>query len=609
MKRTLFFTLIFTAIMLLITGCIQKRIEENQVYLVNEEHHFPEDDDLLNIEGRIPFQKYEGEDLEKYSDSNQVLLTISPDGEEAFLMEKTIPGYFFTSVIIGDPKENVRIVRKNVNTLEQEIIINNIPFVSKVSWNTEGDIVAFGGGGSLTIYDVSNNSIVMEEMLSQETITNFSWSPDSENKVYTEQPELANASIYYLSSQRKVEAYETREETYYKGKLDNDYYYGTRWDFTTGQIETVILDKQRKVIKTLIPGRFRDSYQKSLLVTGDNGFGLFYIKDINNPEEVITLTDGYVYDAKFVVDGKIAYTTKAEDIEDNAFYLNIASGDGNKLKQFKVPGGSIALSPDGSVGYINGPEWQRVNFLHDFLDEEIVIGYEFAINGEYSEARNIYATIRGGMITYYNYQLWGEKNWDNLDKYFINSENPEQWAHFDMENIFNREQEKIGKPSRQEYALEIEMKSYELKPARERATIAIRVSTKNVHGTGRVIDYTLELIKSDDRWYITGFSTFPDAEEREIIEDIVQGIVEEIQKGNTPYEWLKDKPIDIGQIQFWGMGMNYFAPVVESADAVKVFLRISEQEEEEIYKLVLEKTDQMDWEPIRLTKENLSSLE
>ena len=51
------------------------------------------------------------EDLEKYSDSNQVLLTISPDGEEAFLMEKTIPGYFLP-VIIGDPKENVRIVRK-----------------------------------------------------------------------------------------------------------------------------------------------------------------------------------------------------------------------------------------------------------------------------------------------------------------------------------------------------------------------------------------------------------------------------------------------------------------------------------------------------------------
>ena len=80
--------------------------------------------------------------------------------------------------------------------------------------------------------------------------------------------------------------------------------------------------------------------------------------------------------------------------------------------------------------------------------------------------------------------------------------------------------------------------------------------------------------------------------------DIVQGIVEEIQRATLLYEWLKDKPIDIGQIQFWGMGMNYFAPVVESADAVKVFLRISEQEEEEIYKLVLEKTDQMDWEPI-----------
>lgn len=600
MKRIASLTLVVVAIIALFSaGCSQNEIEENQVYVVSDDRHFQEDADILNIEGRIPFQKYKGKNLEKYCDAHQVLLTVAPDGEEIYLMEKSLTGSS-SGVIFGDPTETVKIVRKNINTLEQETILDSFPFVSNVSWNSEGNMVAFGGGEKLAIYDVKSNSILMEEMLSQETISHFYWSPDSKDKIYTEQPELANASIYYLSSQRKVEAYETREETYYKGRLDNEYYYGTKWDFTTGQIETVILDKQRKVIKTLTPGRFRDAYQKSLLVVNDHGFGLNYIKDINHADQVIPLTNEYVYDVKFVVDGKIAYTTKAQDMEANTFYLYIVSSDGNQLKRFKVEGGSIALSPDGTVGYINGPTWQRVNFVEHTLDEDRNIG-----PGTDNELDNLFTAIRGGMLTYYDYQLQGKQDWVNLEKYFINTENPAQWAYFDMKNIF---QQKIDKAPVKRYALKIEAKDYDIDPAGGQATVNIRVGTRNIHGNGKVVDYTLQLIRSDNRWYITGFSTFPDAEERQVIEDTVQEIVKDIQLGNTLYDELKGKPIKIGQIQFWTKGINYFAPMVENADAVKVFLYTDGFNEEEVYKLVLEKTEQLDWKFSKLTREELSTL-
>lgn len=587
------------AIILLVTGCSQNPVEENQIYVVSDNQSFPEDADLLNIEGRIPFQKYESEDPAHYCEPGQVLLSVSPGGEEVFLMEKS-PGEGLPDVILGDPADQVRILRKNVQTGEQKTIVDGIPFVSKVAWSPDGNLVAFGGGERLTIYDPVNDRLVMEEILSMETISGFYWSPDSKDKLYTEQPDLANASIYYLSSQRKVEAYETREETYYKGRLDNDYYYGTKWDFTTGQMQTVVLDKHRKVIKTIGPGLFRDAYQKSLLLGNDHGFGLSYIKDITRPDQVVALTDEYVYDAKFVTGGQIAYTVQAGDTTGNAFYLYIASPEGRQLKRLKVYGGRIALSPDGTFGYVNGPVWQRVDFVDHTLAEDNLPGAGAEVN-----LAGIYETIRGGMTTYYEYRFRGKRNWVDLDKYFINTDTPAQWALFDMETIFRRENGKLPAPR---YALNIRVMDFQLHPAGERAAFRIRVSTRSSEGTGKVVDYALELIKSSEHWYITGFSTFPDSEERRLVEETVQDIITGIQLGNTLYDELQGKPMKIGQVQFWNKGMNYFAPLVARADAVKVFLHTGPPGAGEIYKLVLEKTEQMDWKVVKLTQEDLGGL-
>lgn len=598
MNRITPFVKVIILVALLVTACTQNAIEENQVYVVSEDQPFPEDAELLNVEGGIPFQKYKGEDLAGYCEPGQVLLSIAPGGEEVFLMEKSpVP---FPEVILGDPTDPVRVLRKNIKTGEQKTIVDGIPFVSKVAWNPEGNLVAFGGGERLTIYDLAKDRLVMENILAQETISNFFWSPDSKDKLYTEQPNLANASIYYVSSQRKVEAYETREETYYKGRLDNDYYYGTKWDFTTGEIQTVILDKHRKVIKTIGPGIFRDAYQKSLLLAGDHGFGLYYIKDINRPEEVIFLTKDYVYDAKFVVDGKIAFTTKTSEAEDNTFYLHIISPEGHRVARLKVYGGRIALSPDGAAGYVNGPVWQKVNFREPALEEENPAGI-----GTDPALAEIFRTIRGGMTIYYDYRLRSKRNWMNLEKYFTNTEDPSQWALFDLENLFYREN---GKPAASSYALNIKVQDYQLNPGGTRASFRIRVSTRSTQGTGRVIDYALELVKHNENWYITGFSTFPESEERRIVEETVREILAGIHLRNPLYEELRRQPMKIGQVQFWNKGMNYFAPLVDNADAVKVYLYTGEPGTGKIYKLVLERTEQKDWELVKIEEEDLSGL-
>lgn len=589
MKRIalcLIFILVFTL------GCSQNEIKENQVYVVNEMNYSQENIDDLNLEGRMPFEKYIDNNFELDFGSEQILLTISPDGKEIYLMEKE-QMHSYPQVIMGDPTDNVRIIRKNIFSNEQEIIIENIPFVSNVLWNAKENIVAFGGGERLTLYDVRNNSIIMEEKLAQDSIINFFWSPNDNNKIYTEQPDLANASIYYLSSQKKVEAYETREEAYYKGKLDSNYYYGTRWDLTSGEIETVILDKQGKVIKSLMPGRFRGAYGKSLVTIDDSGFGLYYIKDVNNPEKILTLTEEFVYDVKFIADGKIAFTTRAKDIGNNMFYLHIINANGVRLKKLEVQGGRIAVSPDGNFGYVNGPRWQKV----DFIQNTLVPDNNSSVVEEAESLQEIHTTIRGAMLTLYNFKLNGERNWDNLNKYYIDSQSPDQCAHFDIEHLFK---ETATKRARQNYSIKITIKDFEINNNGRRASVIVGVNTKNPHGKGDTIDYSLELIKVDNNWYVTGFSTFPNSQERENIGQIVRDVVKNIEE-------LKNREVTIGQIQFWRRGVQNFAVNVESANLVKVYLKVH-GEEKPIYKLILEKVSQNNWELTKLDNENLTSL-
>ncbi|WP_090553601.1 hypothetical protein [Natronincola ferrireducens] len=596
MKKITFFLFLI----LILGGCTHQEVKEGQVYVVKDDDYMEEQvGDILNIEGRIPFQKYVNQSFVDQMEIDQILLTIAPNGKELYFMER-IETHDFTQVIKGNTGEQVRIIRKDITTKDQKIVIQNIPFVSKVSWNIEGDMVAFGGGGILTIYDRKNENTIMKEKLAQDNITNFFWSPIDASKLYSEQQDLANGSIYYLTSQKKVEAYETREETYYKGKLDSNYYYGTKWDLGNGDIKTVILDKQGKIIKALNSGRFRDAYEKSLVLVGDGGFGLFYIKDINNSQEVITLTEEYIYDVKFIADGNIAYTTKAEDIEANLFYLNIVNNSGRQLKKSKVYGGSIAVLPDGKTGYISGPQWQQVDFV-----EAKLITDSLGEEEELDEIKDIYKGIRGAMITLYDFRMEGKENWNNLKKYFINTDSPNQWAYFDMENIFK---EKVDTSFTGYYAMDIYLKSYAMDSGGDRVSVKVSVNTKHSHARPMMLDYALELIKSQGAWYVTGFSTFPYSTEENKIEEIVKETVEKIQMGKLFSGKLENQNITIGQIQFWLRGLPRLASNVESADAVKVFLQVNNQEKQEVYKLVLEKVNQSYWKPINLSREDLSSL-
>ncbi|SMB90704.1 hypothetical protein SAMN00017405_1350 [Desulfonispora thiosulfatigenes DSM 11270] len=605
MKRIL---ILLVVILFTLVGCTQDKIKDNQVYVV-EDNPSSEGENVQNdlvTKGLIPFEEYEySNEDEEYG---QILLTISPDSNYKYYMEIE-QNTKKHEMIKGANIELVKIIKVNIKNQEEKVIAESVPFISQVKWNKDGTIVGFCGGDRLTIYDTINSKLLLEEKLLNDEISYFAWSPKEVNKLYTEQSSLANGSIYYTDLQKKLESYETKEDIYYKGNLDNRYHYATKWFVVDEKdklktkrdsINTVVVNDKGLIVKGLGEGRFRDSYKKSVVKIGENGFGLYYIKDINNPGKTKKLTKEYIYDVKFVGDGKIAYLVDDKDINKNYFLLKIIDKNGNFIDEFEVSGGNLALAPNGKTGYIGGPLLEKINF------ETNEISYKRNIN-DYNQEKNhqakVFRTIRGAMDTLYQFELSNKKSYEAVEEYYIDSLSPEQWAYFDLSTNFKENNALVKEEA---YNLEILIKEVKDDFKTNKASYLIRVEAKDATGQEQVREHSLELLKKDNNWYVTGMSTFPDSKERYIVERIVNKYVVDAQKGKLFPKVIEDKEVSVGQVQFWSASMPHLASKVSNASYAKVYLIVGNQKEE-IYKLVLEKKNKT-WKPIALEKENLSSL-
>lgn len=588
-------------ISLFLFGCGQKDIRDEEVYLIQEKTESPVSGEELNTEGTVRFQAYEAINYE-----GRVLITMSMDGKDLFFMEP-LSDNEEPRIIKGEPKEKVRIIKVNRETQKENIVAEDIPFISLVQWNNSGRIVAFGGGERLVIYDTTKDRLLLEKDLEDDAISYFFWSPKDENKLYTENYNLSNGSIYYVNSQKKVEAYETKEQIYYKGKLDNNYYFATKW-FSLDQggkndgIRTLVVDKTGNEVKILGEGRFRDAFQKSLLQIGDNGFGLYYTPDINKPNKILELTKEFVFDAKFVDDGKIAFIVENKNLDKNLFFLYVMDKNGKELVKHQVSGSSIALLPDGKTGYIGGPLWEKINFSDNKIEEDLTLGRQTD-----SEKAEIFKTIRNAISVLIKFELTGEKDKTAAKQFFLDTYSPDQWAYFDISNLFN--DNPTINSNKDLYRLQMELKDLQSHDEIKGIISAVvRVSSFTGSGGASIVDYALELIEKDDNWYVTGLSTFPFSQQRNEVKEIIEEYINDAQEGKIFPGELEDKEVEIGQIQFWASSLPHLAPNVGSADYCKVYLKVKNNGKQEIWKMVLDKKNQSYWYPTKLSRENLSSL-
>jgi len=632
-------------------GCRPEDIKEDKLYVIDEKNkqsiemtdEKSNDSQSVNIqfntEGSNPFIMNDKKKtaLEKYQafigdtilkDSRAIPITISEDGNTLFVMEyisnelTDFMRWQLSSTnsmlpIKGKTETRINLFKIDLNKKEVKSVFDNINLISLVKWNNDGSMAAFLSGEHLFVYDLEGEKILFSDInTTNDNTTYFSWGPDG-NKIYTEGPNLVNGSIYYIDSEKLVRAYETKEKLYYKGRLNESYYFATlretdEWKLKYGnapEYRTTIVNKEGNIIKELGEGRFREVFNKSILQVGESGFGLYYYPDFEMSDDVKTLTEEYIYYVRFVDGGKIAYIVKDKDkVEENKFILNIVDTKGNEINKFIIKSSQISVSLDGRYGIIPKEEYTKIDFekcalldikgrkenkIQEMSKREAIVG-------------EIIKTVRGAMDTYLRFEINREKGYEAIKKYFANNLEQEQAAAYDMKFMLDDIKDMGIKRKSSKYNINLYLdRDLRIYDDGKRASVKVRCSTSNSFGTGMGITHALELIKKEDRWYVMGFSTFPDSKKTKHVRSKVLKYIEEMKKGTLFDGRFKGKDVNILQIQFWRMSDPHLSPDIDTANFSKVYLGIQENGKETIYKMILDNKNYKDWKPIDITNERL----
>ncbi len=535
-----------------------------------------------------------------------IIISISPDQLSYYCMQPASAYHSddFPRTIKGAEPVGMNLYRVDSQTGVRELIIADFPVVTLARWNPRGTMLAMMGGRQLIIYDAEKNSLIMQGELENEQVSYFGWSSDG--TIYTELPDLPNGSIIFPIEEIVLPAYETYEEVYYKYKIDNDLSYGTWVDKLSNEElkqygglarpVTVIARNDGTIIKKMGYGRFRDACGNSILQVGENLFGLYYTPDVENAENIITLSEEYIYGACFAWEGKIAYLVQSDNREENNFVLCIADRNGEKIKEFDVTGSNLLLSPGKEIICAKGGQDEEIDLTTLSLMNSVNASQLGHVEQE------IYRTIRGAMDTYCKWDMIGESDWQAVDKYFIDTHEPEQWAWFDIMHTFK---ETAYERSSNKYFISLALQELEIEG--NRASTVLNCMVKGSSGCGSGQQWALELIEENGRWQVTGLSTFPDSQPRREIESLVSTILKKGTRDSIFQGQLNGREVSMGQIQFWQLSSPQLAADVEKANYCKVYLKVQENEKESIYKLIFRK-DQNYWVVNTFTKENLSSL-
>lgn len=593
---------------LLLSSCSSHTIKDNEIVVVKSSSKAQSSIDAvsskLNVDGINPFVSVNYEKIpKKYEDC--AVITVSPDGSYVFLEEKCDEQNDGTTMLIGQKVTKVNLIRLNLDTLESNVLCKNISFINEAKWSSKGTIVGFCGGEDIRIYDNENNKFLYENETSNDSVTYFGWSPDGD-KLFTEHPNIINGNIYYLDLNKVVYAYEAKESIYYRGILNDEYYYATS-KVSSGSLaySMVIVNKSGNVVYKGDSGRFRDSYENQMVYIGPYGAGLYYYPDINDMEEKQTLSDRFIHDVKFVYGGNVAYIDSNTDTDKNNYILHIVSPDGNEITSMEVSGSTFILSPDGTYGWIGGASWEKV----DFITNSIISRLKVKTSGYNNEDERVFSTIRSAIGIWQRIESLRIVKQSEIQEVFINTSEPEQSAMLDIENKYNDIKNSAIQADIQ-LDTEVYLKSYKTYTSNgyERASAYIYGIYKNVSGIETTIDLYMELIKTDGKWYVTGFSTFPMEQQTNEVRTIIENYVKQIEEGVLIEEQLKDAKIEIGQLQFWNKDGDKMATDVEDIGYCKAYITATRDGASTIYKLVLKKDDDGVWVIYQLTSSSISGL-
>ncbi len=648
--RIFYFSIVAIAVISLLIGC-EARLKNEHVYGVEEFNELLEksetsvgistdtsNDENKEIDSNINFQNKASaitfidskilQDIrsrlqEIKADSDVNIITISPDEEEVFTFEphgkEKSPE---RSTIYGRTYSKILLVKYNLKTGSRKVIGYNIPFIAVSKWNKDGTKVAFLGGGVLSLYDRDKEVFIPNVESTRSGIRYFGWNPDKDI-LYTEHDYSPAGSIYYTQTQEIVYNYETDISLYFKGTLNEDYSYATFKKLfseeagkKTGVLEenwTVITDNKGNIIKQITKGRYRDSYNNSMIYVGEKGYELYFIQDIqkySSISEPIKLSDKYIYDAKFDADGNIIFVSANHEQSRTGKLINIFHQTGEFSIALEIHDAEVLLTPDGRGIYMEANNTfksytvenlkNKVNTkgtsynssIYEIMDLNIQ-QYDAASITE--DVDNAYQTVIGAVKTYARWYMLGKSDMEALNTYFTNTKAPSLWAKYETSLLFTGS--KLQERTDMEYEVTIDIGKCVFY-SEDRADVEVYVSMGNSFGSGMGLQDNYEMIKLNGKWYVTGIATFSRSVQTKQIKQIVERELKRILDKDSEQRFSLEN-VQIGQIQFWQMSEPHHATRIEYSNYCKVFLQVGKDsvpdDSSVIYKIVLKKDEKLGW--------------
>lgn len=540
-------------------------------------------------------------------------LCYSPDFRTIYVMHYADPDQG-GGVIIGDYTKPVDLYR--VDNGQRIRVASGIPFITYARWSTDGKYLGMAGGGQLYILNFDNNSLdAVNKLVNLPSAVFFGWSPDSKT-VYVEHEYVVNAAVFNVESREGLPSYEIRENfPIFKAMLSDNLFIGTVSPEPSTS-ETVIMDGEGHVQKSVDLGKFRDVAGNSILQVGKGDFGLAYYADVDvdNPGGAL-LTDKYIYQCQFLPQGGVIYTTPGETGAELNYELNVITQ--KEQKKVRVSGPHFNVWPDGKFVDVCG--WRAEKLSLPGLT--VVQRQDSPLYNE--ETGRIIACARGAISAYIeNYEhirnLDDQALKQELNRYYADTwELVEQVALTDTyEELRNRPPAPYVRAG--QCHLSGQVKSLEIHGDDSATLVAGFLSTCQVFGpsddsdhgilpnptavSGWSFETAYEMINLDGSWYVTGLSTFPRSRERKEITELVDAFIASSQNnGSAPvlddqsrqfFEQLRGKELRAGQIQFWNMSEPYRSPNAGQANFALVYLYAGEAG----YKLIFSHEPGQDWQ-------------
>lgn len=531
-------------------------------------------------------------------DSKLIPLSLQPDRGLVIAMEfvqSNETDQTNSRVITGNMVQPINLYAVNTKDNDKKAL-GRFMSLKDFSFDDTGRLFAFiDGNSNIYIYDADEKQLQkIIEGKNYYAYDTLSWSKDSKKL-------LINQKMNFdISSKQLIPFVVDTYAPFIKQRFDNQGTYIVQMKNNEYNDMIALYNFEKKSYMNLANGIFLDSDNISLVYTKLNQSGL----NVLNLEtlESKSMDTGSIYNAKIMKStGDIIYTTVNPDFTSQHRYVLIKFNPKAETKK------SIQL--DTPTFYLS-PAEDKIYFVNNYNSNSTVVDTDtlnITHTGNEMDDSDLYA-IKTTILKMFHldYSFTG-----NYEEY----ENQAQRIYTNTYSLMPQEalENKLIDFKRFNMPLPTWQKEPGIPPTIIMNSLNIKEDSASVN-IGLFFINSIELVKQDETWLITGFSTHPDSKEVKEIRALVSKHLNDIKTKNSEEAlkyWKSDKAsefnekqiqivedlmkqdnkvkIELGEIELWSINEPHRAENPQTAVQAKAKIVISDESNSKKYKLTLVK--------------------